>query len=431
MKIRTFAFLLVVTALLSVAFVANAQTEAVAAEGFCPSHDESSVSVTLQPFPSKVATGAFLPVVARVTNLEPYPLSGGSLLMRLVSLEPADSDFSGLSGAVLARSVALDDIFVAAGESKELSFIFSLPSTLPKGKYLVEAVYSVSGLSPDGVDALPSVNKPNSGFAAISIEGMASGGFAFVDPRTISVAESDEGEVSVSVDVVNMAKAEASVPLLWKAYRGNATIEDSAVTGSVETIRVPASGRTKASYRLDDGSYSSYSILAAAAFGGVSSYAAARAEDVRGGALVRQLGIATSTEGWKAFGCVTNAFVDDEVQRLVSLSVTDGSGMGLGRKEFSVAGELNDLEFSLPFTIAGTGDVIVAAEIISGGGSKESFQKVFRCSDLGTCAAVGTGRASAAGELLFAATMLIAGLGGIIAVLLRPKKLKQAQIYTS
>jgi hypothetical protein len=413
MKIYKAGVLLLAFVLLGFGAQSASNASAQEVEIYCPSFGEEVVSISLSTLSPKALAGISLPVAIDFKNETYHPVSGGYVVARLVSRA---------EDAVFERQVVLEDISLSAQGELSRSFRMKIPNDLPKGVYDIEAVFVSSSASYEDPDAASSqVSGAQRDSISLEVDNTAKN-MVFIDTTSAEFSLEDS---EVSVVVINDGDRGVTVPVSWKIYKWNSVLEKDVLESKSSLVSIPAQSSKTISYELINKDHSSYKAVASIISGDYTSSHGVSTGPIRGEALVRFAGVTKSAEGFKGYACIHNVFTDDGVSRTVNLSVTDINGTTLVSKNFDLSTSTNKTEFSADVDSTAQ-DFIVTAQISSHDAVEGSITKIYTCRDLKGCSFAAQNKDDIAADesLIFAITLLAAGLGGLFAIRFGLKKKK-------
>lgn len=442
-KILTFALSCVACGL-GFSFVASADTatstafaNAPPSPSYCLSYGTSMVSVSIKSPPPKIFAGATLPLFIHIENKEPYPLSGGTIMVRLIGKNLSDKSIVSSDGIVFARVFSPKNIALLSYGSMDTTTILSMPQNLPAGSYVVDALYVPSPqFNIENPDLSYSKRTgANEAKILLSVSNSSPKPIVYFDPRNpASVHGLASSSIPVTVRLINPSPVAVNVPVFWKVYYWNAVSEANLVDSFVQTVSMPAKRSKTVSFSVKDAHHSTYEVIAETNFNGVYSFASMDVSRDRGESIIRALGIDSSvaSKELRAFGCVYNVFADEPSPGTLSLSIADQKGAHLSSSQFAVASGTT-FAFTTDFNPGNAQTIVVSANLFSlSGASLGESQASFACNQFrNDCVAKGSSTPRSANNSLWMGTAeFFLGIMAILVTLTIVKKRKQSDVVS-
>ncbi len=383
---------------------------------YCPNYGEELVAVKASLPASEILAGANVPVTVRLENLSGLPLTSGSLLVRIVGESYENTSLARAVGNIYFREFVSRDIALKPSELASASFNVPIESNLPAGDYALDILFVPNeGYNIESPDlSIYEKSGANTDTVRFSVQNDVSNPIVYLDTKTLKTEESESTNL-VSVDLVNTATSSVSVTVSWNEHAWNA-VGDKTLKGTfVEKVDVPGSSKKTLSRSINISKHSEYGLVIEAQSNGIRSILPHGLNGSGTETLLVSAGVTklSETGSLAAYGCVKNAFSDDETQRTVRVSV--GRDVGVYRMSGAT------LQFLLDITKTQS-SYELSVDVLSETGEVEStLIKTFSCELLGSCETSTGGMRDL--ELLMGITMLAAGLGGLFTLHHRKKKI--------
>ncbi len=383
---------------------------------YCPDYGEELVAVEASLPATEILAGATVPVTVKLENLSGLPLTSGSLLVRVVGERYENSSLARAVGNMYFREFVSRDVALKPNEISNVSFNVPIEAGLPAGDYALDVLFVPNeGYNIESSDlSIYEKSGANTDAVRFSIRNEIPNQIVYLDAKTLKTQESASTTI-VSVDLVNTSTSTLSVTVSWDEHAWNAVGDKTRKGTFVEKIDVAGSSKKTLSRSIDVSEHSAYSLVIEAQSNGVRSIVPHTLNGFGGEALLVSTGIAklSETNSWAAYGCVKNAFSDDETQRAVRVSVGKDTGIYLI--------SATPLQFLLDITKA-QNSYELTVDVLSETGEVEStVTKTFSCELIGSCETSGADMQDI--ELIWGITMLAAGLGGLFTLYHRKKKI--------
>lgn len=178
-----------------------------------------SVGVSLNANHNEVSTGTTLPVTATITNKNDYPMTDGTLFIKVYKEKTEDFFFTGHD--LVDEFLAVEDIALRPNETKEISFEYAIPANQESGQYqlssyfLVDSAFNYAGLTfTDDITAstlsISIQNQEIEGGVAWQKEGVTINGEAYKFVSPIPQYPKDE-TLEISLPLINTTDQEQTI----------------------------------------------------------------------------------------------------------------------------------------------------------------------------------------------------------------------------
>lgn len=392
-----------------------------------------SVDVSLSPVNDSTVSGVPLHFTGTVTNENPYPLVSISVYAKVFGVDlggERDAVGPDVFGVYLIR----DNIHLPANGTKELSFVWDVPSTLPTGDYQL-ATFVVSGNAFNMAGLLFSEDIVASS-VPFRIKGERDAAPIFIKSRTTlngeryrfvaGVPHVDSGEsVTVEHSVTNPTGTNEQVSVSWTLYSWD-SLQDGMVSTVIEesgdSAVLKPGETTTFSYTTTHSDHPVYYLVAEASYRDLTSVAAVRF--VRSGVQSPRLNfIGTDRfplmrrEEATVFACVHGMGAADVLEdNTVSLTITDSSGRKI--HSYTYEGDITGSVMGLAdtFSPSHTADrFTITAELMHGGEVVDRKELHYDCNDIDpdTCTSFTFATASTMDPITAAALITIVFIGVI------------------
>ncbi|MEN9621842.1 MAG: hypothetical protein RLZZ67_276 [Candidatus Parcubacteria bacterium] len=434
MKKYTLGVLLLSVFLSAFTFVSAAETKVSTDAFVCPTYGQNMVDLSVTLPSDNILAGTSMPVTLKLKNISGLPLSGGSVMVRLIASGLTDKILTKAKDSVFVRTLPLTNLLLSKDEARTVSVDISFPASLPQGKYTLDVAYVLNdGFNKENPDlSIADKSGANTVEKVITIKNANPLSIVYFDAATLKKADGDKVKpISSSVDIVNPSTKAVSVPVAWKVYRWDAGSEKNLVSSFVETVELAAESRKNISYSVSDSNYSLYQVVVQANVNDISPMITFSVERPVGEAMVNfvSIGKIGSIGNGFVIGCVQNAFANDKEIRTVMVTVSNPQGKPIERAVFKI-NPGSKFEFTKDFSFASK-EYIVETLIASEAGKIIGRTKqTFTCTSFGGNCVPETAKTTTKNNIvttLFALTVLTAGTGGLIAVrfYLKRKKLSK------
>lgn len=234
-------------------------------------YHKDSVQVSLTPATTTVATGTVLTISGTITNQNPYPIVNGALyikIMRLGTKTPGSKVPIGFD--VVDQYVVRDGITLPARESVPVSFTWPVPQSALSGEYRIVPYITLAQKYP--ISDIPFVDEMMGTTTRFVVQSRQTTGVSFVRDSiklnnkpfisaTSTVHISPTSTPLVSVAVMNTTKEKAPVSITWRLYARNVFKQENLITERISTSTVAAKKRITVSYKVEDTTYSEYTLV--------------------------------------------------------------------------------------------------------------------------------------------------------------------------
>jgi len=230
----------------------------------CPAYtDPGVVSVTLSTELVSTVPGVPVGVHAALANNSSEEVLDGSLYARV-------TDVSSESGVIVDEFIAVSEIDLAAGGSKEVDFIWQMPVGATRGDYRIETFFVYprslfipppSASSKDAAALTMHVDSDVPEITAIDISEIVVQGAEY-SQETGGYVFAESANIAVEIPLKNRSGESYKGSVTWRLFeRGKGPLTEPVGTYT-EEIKMHPGGVTKTSYLIPDASAGSYYLEA-------------------------------------------------------------------------------------------------------------------------------------------------------------------------
>jgi hypothetical protein len=385
-------------------------------EGFssyCSQYNPRSVRVDVFPESPLFSQGTEARFSLTVHNTNPFPVTDGSLLVRIVD----------------ASSRTYDEFFVHSREisipaqgSQDLDISWPVPAFTNPGVYTAQLYFiSAGNFFLGGVPFVQNVVGGKSDFSVAGVSVPA----VYLDPSSVRVGAVarktgedvllGEKEVALfSAVIKNTLPAKSDVLVSWKAFQGDSFDEADIIASSIEKVSLVPGVNSVSRFALAHASSSSYRVVGEVLWMDTKSLVHVRA--VRPGVssgVFRLLGLSEfpliKKEGLVLHGCIDSVVGKNDTTsfpQTLRVSVLDSSGKVSSGKSYEVPlSRVNGFSYAVP-SFKKHDSVVLVAELFSKKGNvQDSVRVLYDCEKFGTCSTK-----SSSGDMFFNVLALVGGL---------------------
>jgi len=376
---------------------------------FCTDYALSNVSLELTSELSTADAGSTLQIRGVATNNASFPITQGSLLVKVYNGE-----------RMVDRFIVPLSISLGAGEHYAFSFPWKAASSLVSGTYDVTASFISAGKFMFANVALS--NEKGAGSTSIKIIGRSIKEILRFDTEKIKTTGGSDSGAVIQIPVSSSFTTPTDIAVKWNIYAGSGLDEKSLVETGVSSATVPAQGSKTISYSVKDNTHAEYYAVIEAHYSDTKIIQVVPfTKQNKAISTIRFAGIRPNTDGTHTlFGCVSGSFISPE--RTLEVSMFDSKGQ-IFTQSFNL-GTSSTLGFSETFTVRKVqGNIVLTSSVEDTKGSElDKVQVVYSCDTLGLCSANKTQTSENNMRLILPYGLVtLVALGGLILVLRRKK----------
>ncbi len=225
------------------------------------------VSMTISSELTSTVASASIGFTAQLQNNSPAPVAGAKFAVNVTDKE---------TGAVVDRFLSRDAFALLPSSAGKATFVWTVPSELPSGIYVVTAALVTAsttradayatGVQPSASEEIGvSQGIPQAHIAALSVNG------SIYKPETPTMLSS--GTTQVVAATLNGTNGPFKGTLTWRLYAATSTLADKPLDTKTESIELQTGASVNASYTLPDLPGDGYYLEAQLSDGRSNSYA--------------------------------------------------------------------------------------------------------------------------------------------------------------
>lgn len=366
------------------------------AEGFvssCPYYNSRSVRVDAFPQSSLFSQGTEARFSATIHNTNAFPVTEGSLLVRVVDASQRIHD------EFFVRS---NDIAIPAQGSQGLEVVWSVPAFTNPGVYTAQFYFLSSGNF--FLAGVPFAQGVVGGESKFSVGGV-SVPTVYFDPSFVKVGATShktnedivltgKEPASFSTVIKNTLATKSDVLVTWKAFTGESFNEADIVASSIEKISLVPGVDYVSRFALTHASSSAYRIVGEVLWRDTKSLVQARAvrPNVSSG-VFRLLGLSEFPFVKKGdvvlHGCIDSVVSKNDTTHFpqsLRVSVVDAAGKVASEKSYELPlSRVNGFSYVIP-SFKKHNRVVLVAELFSKEGKvQDSVRVSYDCEKFGSC----------------------------------------------
>ncbi len=387
-----------------------------ATEGFlsyCPHYNSRSVRIDAVPQSSLFSQGTEARFSTIIHNTNTFPVTEGSLLVRIVDASRRIHD------EFLVRS---NEIAIPAQGSQNLDVSWSIPAFTNPGTYTAQFYLLSSGNF--FLAGVPFVQGVVGGESKFSVGGV-SVPTVYFDPSFVKVGArshktnedivlTGKEPVSFSTVIKNTLSTKSDVLVTWKAFTGESFNEADIVASSIEKISLVPGVDYVSRFTFTHASSSTYRIVGEVLWRDTKSIIQARAiQSEASSGVFRLLGLSEfpfmKERGAVVHGCIDSFFGTNDTTsfpQTLKVSVIDSAGKVFSEKSYELPlSRTNGFTYAVPYFKKQDRVVLVAELFSKEGGVQDSVRISYDCEKLGACSAK-----DASSDTFFNVLALVGGL---------------------
>ena len=229
-----------------------------------------STPVTISGTLSETSPGAKMGFTGTIQNDNPYPLQGVKVIAKLFKIR-ADGAKDAYGPDVFLTQTVAENLSLAIGETKPLTFDIGIPNNAEPGRYRVATF--VTSMDRFSLLGLPFTDDIIGGIFDFDVVGDSRGAVRFdkqsvvVDGKPYLFASfpprigTSTREVVVSATLLNASQDATKGTLTWKLYSWSAERPEQLVNEQSVPVKLVSKQRTNVSYTISDVTHSVYYLV--------------------------------------------------------------------------------------------------------------------------------------------------------------------------